>query len=69
MIADVGSFGEKKGQVMAAGSKGGGEVKNSGSVFNNSGEIHFQFKKKETNYGQAVHMNGKKGYHFFSNLA
>ena len=73
VIADVGSFGEKKGQVMAAGSIGkNAKVLFSGSVFNNSGEspLFFpQFNAPETNYGQAVHMNGEKGYHFFSNLA
>src|ERR1700719_489221 len=72
VIADVGSFGEKKGQVIAAGSIGKNvKVLFSGSVFNNGGEspLFFpQFNAPETNYGQAVHMNGEKGYHFFSNL-
>jgi outer membrane receptor protein involved in Fe transport len=72
VIADVGSFGEKKGQVMAAGPIGkNAKVLFSGSVFNTSGEspLFFpQFNAPETNYGQAVLMNGEKGYHFFSNL-
>jgi outer membrane receptor protein involved in Fe transport len=72
VIADVGSFGEKKGQVMAAGSIGkNAKVLFSGSVFNNGGEspLFFpEFNAPETNNGQAVHMNGEKGYHFFSNL-
>jgi len=57
---------------MAAGSIGkNAKVLFSGSVFNNSGEspLFFpEFNAPETNYGQAVHMNGQKGYHFFSNL-
>ncbi|HTD42757.1 MAG TPA: TonB-dependent receptor [Bryobacteraceae bacterium] len=73
LIADVGSFGEKKTQVMATTQLGkNAKVLLSGSVFNNSGEspLFFpQFNAPETNYGQAVHMNGQKGYHFFSNLS
>jgi outer membrane receptor for ferrienterochelin and colicins len=73
VTADFGSFGEKKGQVMAAGSIGkNAKVLFSGSVFNTSGEspLFFpQFNAPETNFGQAVNMNGEKGYHFFSNLA
>ena len=72
LITDVGSFGDKKGQVMAAGSIGkNAKVLFSGSVFNNSRQspLFFpQFNAPETNYGQAVNMNGEKGYHFFSNL-
>jgi len=71
LTSDVGSFGEREGQVMAAGSVGNAKVLFSGSVFNSSGEspLFFpEFNAPETNYGQAVNMNGEKGYHFFSNL-
>ena len=72
VTSDFGSFGEKKGQVMAAGSIGkNAKVLFSGSVFNNGGEspLFFpQFNAPETNFGQAVGMNGEKGYHLFSNL-
>ena len=72
LTADIGSFGEREGQVMAAGSLGKNvKVLFSGSVFNDSGEspLFFpEFNAPETNNGQAVHMNGERGYHFFSNL-
>lgn len=72
LTSDIGSFGEKEGQVMAAGSIGKDvEVLFSGSVFNSAGEspLFFpEFNAPETNYGQAVQMNGEKGYHFLSNL-
>ena len=72
LTADSGSFGEKKVQVMAAGSIGkDAKVLFSGSVFNNSGEspLFFpEFNARETNHGQAVGMNSEKGYHFFANL-
>ncbi len=72
LTADIGSFGEKKVQVTAAGSLGkNAKVLFSGSLFNNSGEspLFFpQFNAPETNNGQAIRMNGEKGYHFFANL-
>jgi len=71
LTTDTGSFGEKKGQVVAAGSIGDVEVLFSGSVYNNSGEspLFFpQFDTPQTNYGEAIHMTGEKGYHFFSTL-
>ena len=71
-VADAGSFGEKKAQVTAAAPLGrNATVLFSGSVFNNSGEnpLYFpEFNSPETNNGNAVHMDGEKGYHFFSNL-
>jgi iron complex outermembrane receptor protein len=69
--ADTGSFGEKKGQIAAAGSLGGAKMMFSGSVFNNAGEspLFFpQFDNAQNNYGNAVNMTGEKGYHFFSTL-
>ena len=72
LTTDIGSFGLKEGQVMAAGSLGKDvKVLFSGSLFNNSGEspLFFpEFNAPATNHGQAVRMNGEKGYHFFSNL-
>jgi outer membrane receptor for ferrienterochelin and colicins len=72
LVADFGSFGEKKGQVTATVPIGKNtNVLFSGSIFNNSGEspLYFpEFNAPEINDGQAVHMNGEKGYHFFSNL-
>ena len=71
LTADTGSFGEKKGQVMATASLGSAKVLFSGSVYNNTGEspLFFpQFDTPQTNYGNAIDMNGEKGYHFFSTL-
>src|SRR5579863_1912798 len=71
VTADTGSFGEKKGQVTAATSLGGAKVLFSGSVFNNSGESPLFFPKyntPQTNYGNAIDMNGEQGYHFFSTV-
>src|SRR5579862_2221802 len=72
LAAEIGSFGEKKGQIMAAGSLGkNAKFLLSASVFNNSGEspLFFpQFNAPETNHGQAIDMNGQKGYHLFANL-
>jgi outer membrane receptor for ferrienterochelin and colicins len=71
VTADTGSFGEKKGQIVAAGSLGRAKILFSGSVFNNSGEspIFFpQYDSPRTNNGEAVNMTGEKGYHFFTTL-
>jgi iron complex outermembrane receptor protein len=43
----------------------------SGTVFNNSGESPLYFQALDTpenNHGQAIRMDGERGYHFFSNL-
>jgi outer membrane receptor for ferrienterochelin and colicins len=72
MTADFGSFGEKKGQVMAAASLGGdAKVLLSASVFNNAGQspLFFpEFNTPQTNYGNAIDMNAEKGFHAFANL-
>ena len=72
LTTDIGSFGEKKGQAMTAASLGkDARLLFSVSVFNNSGEspLFFpEFNSPETNNGQAISMNGEKGYHFFGNL-
>jgi outer membrane receptor protein involved in Fe transport len=72
LVASAGSFGEKKAQLMVAEPLGKhASLLVSGSVFNNSGEspLFFpQFDTPATNRGQALRMDGEKGYHFFSNL-
>jgi outer membrane receptor for ferrienterochelin and colicins len=71
LTTDNGSYGEKRGQVEAAGTLGSAQVLFSGSVYNNSGEspLFFpQFDTPQTNYGEAIHMTGEKGYHLFSTL-
>ena len=72
MIVDVGSFGEKKTQILASAPIGkNAKALFSGSVFSNAGEspLFFpQFNTPETNYGRALHMDGENGYHFFSSL-
>jgi iron complex outermembrane receptor protein len=72
VIADYGSFGEKKIQMMAAQRIGKtASMLLSGSVFNNTGEspLYFrEFDTPETGNGQAIRMDGEKGYHFFANL-
>jgi outer membrane receptor protein involved in Fe transport len=71
LTTDVGSFGQKKGQVTVAASEGKASVLVSGSVFNNSGQsvLFFpEFNSPETNNGRAINMDGEKGYHFFSTL-
>jgi outer membrane receptor for ferrienterochelin and colicins len=72
VIADIGSFGEKKVQVVAAGSLGSARILFSGSVYNYAGESPLFFpayNTPSTNNGEAVDMTGEKGYHFFSTLA
>jgi iron complex outermembrane receptor protein len=71
LTTETGSFGERKGQVEAAGSLGGAQFLVSGSVYNIAGEspLFFpQFDTPQNNYGEAVNMTGEKGYHFFSTL-
>lgn len=71
LTADTGSFGEKKVQVSDSEPLGSAKVLFSGSVYNNAGEspLFFpQFNTPQNNYGNAVDMNGEKGYHFFANL-
>ncbi|HEV2199333.1 MAG TPA: TonB-dependent receptor [Bryobacteraceae bacterium] len=71
LITDIGSFGEKKGQFAASGSLGGVKALLSGTVFNNSGQspLYFpEFNNPQSNFGQAIRMNGERGYHFFTSL-
>ena len=71
LMTDLGSFGEKKGQVTATASIGSAQILFSGSVYNNAGETPLFFPSyntPQTNYGEAIHMTGEKGYHFFSTL-
>jgi outer membrane receptor for ferrienterochelin and colicins len=71
LTADTGSFGEKKGQIMETASLGGAKVLFSGTVYNNTGEspLFFpQFDTPQTNYGNAIDMDGERGYNFFSTL-
>jgi len=71
VTADLGSFGEKKVQVVETASFGNVKVLFSGSVYNNSGESPLFFPQYDTpqnNKGNAVDMTGEKGYHFFSTL-
>ena len=72
LTASVGSFGQKKIQAMDSVALGrNAKLLLSGSVFNNAGEnpLFFPaFDAPETNHGNAVRMDGEKGYHFFANL-
>jgi outer membrane receptor protein involved in Fe transport len=71
VISDFGSFGEKKGQFAASGSLGGVQALFSATVFDNSGQspLYFpEFNTPPSNFGQAIRMNGEKGYHFFTSL-
>jgi outer membrane receptor protein involved in Fe transport len=71
VTTETGSFGEKKIQIMDTASLGTARALISGSVYNNSGEspLFFpQFNTPQNNYGNAVDLNGEKGYHFFANL-
>jgi outer membrane receptor protein involved in Fe transport len=72
LSTELGSFGEKKAQMMATVpiSKRANLLL-SGTVFNDSGESPLYFPgldTPETNHGLAVNMDGQKGYHFFANL-
>ena len=66
LIADFGSFGEKKGQAMADLPVGkDAKLLVSGSIFNNTGESPLSLP---TFNQKAIDMDGEKGYHSFSNL-
>lgn len=66
------SFGEKKGQLTATAPIGNNaKVLFSGSIYNNSGQsplYYPAYNAPQTNYGNAINMDGEKGYHLFSNL-
>jgi outer membrane receptor protein involved in Fe transport len=71
VTASLGSFGEKKVQIVDTASFGNVKVLFSGSVYNISGESPLFFPQYDTpqnNYGNAIDMTGEKGYHFFSTL-
>jgi len=72
LMADAGSYGEKKAQIMIAEPLGKhASFLFSGSVFNNSGAspLYFpQLNTPATNNGQALNMDSEKGYHFFGTL-
>jgi outer membrane receptor protein involved in Fe transport len=71
LTLDTGSFGEKKGQVVETASFGGAQLLVSGSVFNNTGQspLFFpQYNTPQNNNGEAIDMNGEKGYHLFATL-
>ena len=72
VTADLGSYGEKKVQIAETTSFGSAKVLFSGSVYNNTGESPIfipQLDAPQNNYGNAIDMNGEKGYHFFADLA
>jgi outer membrane receptor protein involved in Fe transport len=71
VTTDTGSFGEKKVQVTGATSLGSAKLLVSGSVYNNTGESPIfvpQLNTPQTNNGNAIDMNGEKGYHLFASL-
>jgi outer membrane receptor for ferrienterochelin and colicins len=72
LTTGVGSFGDRKIQAMGTVPIGRtATLLLSGSVFNNGGENSLYFPAldtPETNYGNAVRMDGERGYHFFGNL-
>ncbi len=72
LVADAGSFGEKKAQLTGMLPIGqNAKALFSASVFNNSGEspLYFpQFNTPQTNFGQAVRMDNERGYKFFADL-
>jgi outer membrane receptor for ferrienterochelin and colicins len=72
LSTELGSFGEKKAQMMAEVPAGkAAKLLLSGTVFNDSGESPLYFPGLDTpanNHGQAIDMDGQKGYHFFANL-
>ncbi len=72
LTASVGSFGEKRTQAMGATAIGqNAKLLLSASVFNDGGEESLYFPGLDTpanNHGNAVRVDGQKGYHFFGNL-
>jgi outer membrane receptor for ferrienterochelin and colicins len=71
LTADLGSYGEKKVQISETASFGSAKVLFSGSVYNNTGQSPIfipQLDTPQNNYGNAIDMNGEKGYHFFADL-
>ncbi len=71
IVADVGSFGEKKLTTSASLNLGDGiNLLLSASVFNNAGQDLFlpQFNSPTTNNGYANGDDGERGYHTFANL-
>ena len=72
LSTELGSFGEKKAQMMATVPIGQrAKLLLSGTVFNNSGESPLYFPGLDTpenNFGQAIRMDAQKGYRLFSNL-
>jgi outer membrane receptor protein involved in Fe transport len=68
---DVGSYGEKKGQLTETVSIAGMKALFSASVMNANGQspIFFpQFDTPPTNYGNAIDMNAEQAYHFFGSV-
>jgi hypothetical protein len=72
VTTEAASFGQKKARVVAS-VPFGTEAKLliSGSLYDDGGENPLfipAFKAPATNNGQAIGVDGEKGYHFFSNL-
>lgn len=71
LTAQFGSFGEKKAEMMGTVPVGKSKLLLSGTVFNNNGESPLYFPgldTPETNRGEAIRMDGEKGYHFFADF-
>ena len=71
VTADTGSFGEKKGQIMAAESfwQRRGAVLGIGFQQCRRESIFFpQFNTPQNNNGKAIDVTGEKGYHFFATV-
>jgi outer membrane receptor protein involved in Fe transport len=71
LTADLGSLGEKKVQIADTASLGAAQILVSASIFNNTGQSPIYipaYNTPQTNYGNAIDMNGERGYHVFSTL-